>query len=205
VQDADGTWRCPPGEQAVAPLGGSYRVRTSAEIDWILQRNLRFLEDYLHNDCPAVPAELTTSLREQIPTLHDGTTLATLLTFLPADSVDALYTLIATGQIALDLAAAPLAEPERVVFVPTGHLHPPLPPYDLHRVPPVGTTVLWDGVSKVDPMSSTPRSTIFVRLLSRLNCETLDTWAVAPPAAAPDVARYPHSVFSPSESCISPR
>jgi hypothetical protein len=28
MQDTDGTWRCPPGEQAVASFGGSYRVRT---------------------------------------------------------------------------------------------------------------------------------------------------------------------------------
>ena len=145
VQDADGMWRCPPGEQVVASFGGSYRVRTTAEIDWTLQRNLRFLEDYLRSDCPVVTDDLATTVTEQVAA-QAGTTLAALLATLPADAVDALYTLISTGQIALDLSAAPLAEPERVVFVPTG-LHPTLPPYDLHRVPPVGTTVLWDGVS----------------------------------------------------------
>jgi len=144
VQQADGTWHCPPGEQAVASCGGSYRVRTTAEIDWTVQRNLRFLEDYVRSDCPAVAADLAATLAEQVAT-QAGTTLATLLTSLPADSIDALYTLIATGQIALDLAAAPLAEPERVVFLPAEATASAAPSPTAGILPPVGTTVLWDG------------------------------------------------------------
>jgi hypothetical protein len=117
TQDADGTWRCPPGEAAVAAFGGSYRVRTSAEINWTVQRNLRFLEDYLRSDCPTIPDELTATIQTHL-SHSGGTTLATLRAILPANAVDALYTLIATEQIALDLAAAPLAEPERVVLLP---------------------------------------------------------------------------------------
>jgi putative transposase len=142
VQDADGTWRCPPGEEAVAPFGGSYRVRTSAEIDWTLQRNLRFLDDYLRSDCPAVAPDLAATLVAHVAA-HRGTTLAALLTTLAADDIDMLYALIATGQIALDLAAAPLAEPERVVLlsdaVPLSH--------STDMLPPLGITVLWDGVA----------------------------------------------------------
>jgi transposase InsO family protein len=145
MQDTDGTWRCPPGEQAVAPLGGSYRVRTSAEIDWILQRNLRFLEDYLRSDCPTVAADLVSTLAEQVAA-QAGTTLAALLAILPADSVDALYTLIATEQIVLDLSAVPLAEPERVVFR-SPEQSQTLPARPSGVLPPVGTPVLWDGVS----------------------------------------------------------
>ncbi len=145
VQAADGTWRCPPGEQVVTAFGGSYRVRTTAEIDWTLQRNLRFLEDYLRSDCPTVAADLVSTLAEQVAA-QAGTTLAALLAILPADSVDALYTLIATEQIVLDLSAVPLAEPERVVFR-SPEQSQTLPARPSGVLPPVGTPVLWDGVS----------------------------------------------------------
>ena len=46
VREENG-WRCPPGEEYAAQFGLFYRVRSSAEIDWGLQRNLLFLEDYL--------------------------------------------------------------------------------------------------------------------------------------------------------------
>src|SRR5438445_34335 len=36
----DGQWQCPPGEEYAQPLGFFYRVRSSAEIDWVFQRNL---------------------------------------------------------------------------------------------------------------------------------------------------------------------
>ena len=43
-------WRCPPGEEYAAQFEFFYQVRSSSEIDWVLQRNLLFLEDYLHGD-----------------------------------------------------------------------------------------------------------------------------------------------------------
>ena len=46
-RDAVGHWRCPPGERFAAHFGLVYRLRSSSEIDWVLQRNLRFLNDYL--------------------------------------------------------------------------------------------------------------------------------------------------------------
>ena len=46
-RDAVGHWRCPPGERFAAQFGLFYRLRCSSEIDWVLQRNLRFLNDYL--------------------------------------------------------------------------------------------------------------------------------------------------------------
>ncbi|HEV2383327.1 MAG TPA: efflux RND transporter permease subunit [Terriglobia bacterium] len=41
---------CPPGEAHARPLGLYYRVRSSNEINWVVQRNLQFLEDYLCTD-----------------------------------------------------------------------------------------------------------------------------------------------------------
>src|SRR6266702_4792053 len=47
LRDERGCWRCPPGERFANTFGLRYRLRSSAEIDWVLQRNLRFLADYL--------------------------------------------------------------------------------------------------------------------------------------------------------------
>ena len=40
-------WICPPGESYATALGLYYLVRSSRDIDWIFQRNIQFLEDYL--------------------------------------------------------------------------------------------------------------------------------------------------------------
>lgn len=47
-------WTCPPGQQYAEPLGLYYRVRSSADINWLFQRNIHFLEDYLR-ETPSVP------------------------------------------------------------------------------------------------------------------------------------------------------
>jgi hypothetical protein len=46
-RDEFGHWTCPPGVRVAEQFGLYYRLRSSAEIDWVLQRNFRFLEDYL--------------------------------------------------------------------------------------------------------------------------------------------------------------
>ncbi|NOK61542.1 MAG: hypothetical protein GFH27_549311n51 [Chloroflexi bacterium AL-W] len=82
-----------------------------------MQRNLRFLADYLRSDGPAVATDLAAIRAEQV-VAHGSTTLAVLLATLPTEVVDALYTLIATEQIVVDLTALPLADPECVVLLP---------------------------------------------------------------------------------------
>jgi len=47
TQREDGQWFCPPGAAYAERHGLYYRVRSSAEIDWVFQRNIQFLEDYL--------------------------------------------------------------------------------------------------------------------------------------------------------------
>src|SRR2546422_674120 len=63
VRNGDGTWSCPPGEAYAQPFGLFYRLQSSAQIDWIYQRNLRFLEDYLRFSRPPQSAEVTTAIR----------------------------------------------------------------------------------------------------------------------------------------------
>jgi hypothetical protein len=51
-RDELGTWHCPPGEAHAGELGLYYRVRSSREINWVLQRNLQFMEDYFSHGFP---------------------------------------------------------------------------------------------------------------------------------------------------------
>ena len=51
----NGQWRCPPGEAYAKEFGFYYRVRSSREINWVYQRNIQFLEDYLRSDLPIRP------------------------------------------------------------------------------------------------------------------------------------------------------
>jgi hypothetical protein len=44
-REGDGPWQCPPGAAHAARFGLYYRLRSSAEIDWTIQRNIQYLED----------------------------------------------------------------------------------------------------------------------------------------------------------------
>src|SRR6266568_4446296 len=59
----DGTWRCPPGEEYAQALHFFYRLQSSTQIDWVYQRNLRFLEDYLRASCFPVASQMVQALR----------------------------------------------------------------------------------------------------------------------------------------------
>lgn len=112
VLSEKGRWQCPPGENAAQELGLYYRVRCDSEINWKLQRNLRFLEDYLASEHLNVP----TDIKEKIITIicsHPGIKLAQLLS--EAINPDHIYTLIANQQLYVDLESFCLAsEPEKI-------------------------------------------------------------------------------------------
>ncbi len=113
-KDETGQWRCPPGEAYAKPLGLFYAVRSSAEIDWVLQRNLRFLEDYLRDDCPDVSERLREDIIHRVRETP-GATLDELLCEIGEKHSDSIYRLIAISKIYCDLSMAALAEPRRVV------------------------------------------------------------------------------------------
>jgi putative transposase len=56
-RNEDGRWRCPPGEAHATRFGLYYRLRSSAEIDWTLQRNIQYLDDYWRFDAVGVASE----------------------------------------------------------------------------------------------------------------------------------------------------
>ena len=145
------SWRCPPGEAYAHPFGLSYRVRSSKEIHWGLQRNLQFLQDYLRADPDAMSAET----RERIlayaharPGIALGDVLTQTSDFASPDDV---YLLIAAGRLYVDLYAAPLIEPATVRVFPSRDAAP-FPATALEKRPePLlqslqpGTALVWDS------------------------------------------------------------
>ena len=109
----DGQWHCPPGEVYARDFGFYYRVRSSREINWINQRNIQFLEDYLRSDSPIQPESLEqvrprVSANAEIRLSDLFRETAGLLTR------DDIFAMVAVGTLDVDLAAAPLTEPDKV-------------------------------------------------------------------------------------------
>jgi hypothetical protein len=47
-------WRCAPGESHANQFGLYYHVRSDASINWTIQQNLQFLDDYLRVDSTSI-------------------------------------------------------------------------------------------------------------------------------------------------------
>jgi putative transposase len=124
VREADGVWRCPPGEAHAEPLGLSYRVRSSSEINWVLQRNIALLQDYFALNEASIQPALVQAVCGVVHA-ESGIRLQDVAGRVPGVSTDDLYALIAIGVIYVDLQGAPLVEPDRVSSSGTPT---PLPP-----------------------------------------------------------------------------
>ncbi len=153
MRGSDGTWSCPPGEAYAEPFGLFYNLYTSAQIDWIYQRNLLFLEDYLRVSAPPILEELSEMIRTEV-TRYPGLTLRELLEKQQTGWADAIFFLIVTDGLYVDLRAVPLAEPDKVrVFLDSNaaRAHTVLTPISLSDLRPrvlqarIGTSFLWDG------------------------------------------------------------
>jgi putative transposase len=109
-----GKWCCPPGESYASTTGLYYQVRHSAEINWTLQRNLQFLEDYLRFDCASVTGFVDQAIRAVVEA-EPGILLRDLLERVKdVAKHDDIYLLIASGGVYVDLGAAAIVEPETV-------------------------------------------------------------------------------------------
>ena len=118
-RDDTGRWRCPPGEAYASQSGFYYRVRSAQEIDWIFQRNIQFLDDYLRADGPACAPAVYERLLGHVLSAP-GLSLEALFNLTQGDATrDEIYSLIAAGALSIDLRGASLREPARVlVFAP---------------------------------------------------------------------------------------
>lgn len=148
-------WSTPPGENYAKQFGFYYCLRSSTEIDWVLQRNTIFLEDYFRAESLTVE-ESTRSAILSFVWESPGITLADLLQWAKGVSADDIYTLIATEQVYVNLSAAALAEPDRchvfrdyqtavayglIVETPTPAVEITAPIINLVT----GTLLSWDG------------------------------------------------------------
>ena len=106
-------WICPPGREYAERFGLYYRVRSSAEINWVFQRNIQFLEDYLRTTL-----ELSSLSRCRVlaqVAAQPGCSLENLFRATDGEvSRDEVYALIAAGDIFVDLQSVLLPEPEKV-------------------------------------------------------------------------------------------
>jgi putative transposase len=111
---ADGGWCCPPGEAYAAQFRLRYRVRSSAEINWVYQRNTLFLEDYFRLDFAAPSAHVRDLVLAQV-SADPGLCLSDLFQRTSADATrDDVHWLIAAGAVYVDLYADALVEPDKV-------------------------------------------------------------------------------------------
>jgi putative transposase len=110
-------WHCLPGEEYARGFGLTYRVRSSRDIDWMYQRNIQFLEDYLRDDRTSVSAAARNLLLAHVAA-RPGVSLQELLATAGGVTCDDVYLLIALGELYVDLHKSPLAQAATVpVFV----------------------------------------------------------------------------------------
>jgi transposase InsO family protein len=109
-------WYCPPGEEHAKAFGLTYCVRSSLDIDWVYQRNIQFLEDYLRDDRTSV-APTTKNLLIAHVNAHPGISLQQLLaTAGSSANCDDIHLLIAFGELHVDLRSSLLAQPDSVAI-----------------------------------------------------------------------------------------
>ena len=148
--------RCPPGEQFAGQYGFYYRLRSEAGINWIWQRNIQFLEDYLRTDTPPVPVPTQQTICALVA-CKPGISLDCLRRQIEGvASADDIFTLIATDAVGVDLSSAPLVNldqvrlfPSRDAALPDFHLSEAKTSAENFSHTPVtlaaGQIIIWDG------------------------------------------------------------
>jgi putative transposase len=154
--DETGQWRCPPGEAYAAQFGFYYRVISSAGINWVWQRNIIFLDDYLRADLPMVSESVSRAVRLLLAN-NPGLTLEEL--FGKTEGIatrDDWYQMITCEDVYVDLHAVSLSDHRQArVFLDqetaVAHnqlvqapLTSPHPPPKLVSLMP-GNSLNWDG------------------------------------------------------------
>ncbi|PFY42964.1 transposase [Bacillus toyonensis] len=155
-KDEEGRWRCPPAEVAASQIGLEFCVRTSAEVNLNLYRNLIFLEDYLKNENYTVLEEKKREIRNILAS-ELGMKLAELLVSLKTTDADDVYTLVATNELYIDLEQYIIAKSSDVpVFLSEQHSvafesicsTKPENTYPVTALTVnINSTVMWDGVT----------------------------------------------------------
>lgn len=114
IKGENDCWLSPPALEYAAQFGFDFQIFSDAQINWILYRNITFLEDYYRffdnykNSCNE-----SEELIENIVRSQPGITLNQLVENNSGISVDDIYFLIASEHIYVDLESELLVEPEQ--------------------------------------------------------------------------------------------
>jgi putative transposase len=120
-KDADGNWRCPPGEEYAKSYNLDYRFISSKQLNQIRVRNWNWLESYFKKPFPLfdrpIDIEIVSLARSQ-----PGITYTDLLKNIRASTpdldnaalVDLINLAIAAERIFVNFSTEPLSEPNRV-------------------------------------------------------------------------------------------
>src|SRR6266446_3543222 len=108
--DERGIWSCPPGEAYAAKYGLTYRVWASDQVNWAVQDNALFLEDYYQDLERLVVPEVVLAVLTRVVKEHPGILLSDLRaeTSIPADLINIA---IARHDLYVDVATYRLCEP----------------------------------------------------------------------------------------------
>lgn len=149
VRDDNGEWRCPSGEEYAARYGFYFRVRSSAEINWVWQRNIEYLSDYLQAPEHPVASDAKSFIKALV-SCKQGILLVELIENAECYSADDVFQMIACSDLYIDLHTHSLSEQNRTP-VYTCPEHAPIctsPRATLSctsvTVEP-GTQLVWDG------------------------------------------------------------
>jgi putative transposase len=105
-------WRCPPGQEYAAQYGFYFRVRSSSEINWVWQRNIEYLSDYLQAPDHLVAANAESFLKALI-SCKQGIFLSELVEKAKSYTPDDIFQLIARDELYVDLHVHALSEQDR--------------------------------------------------------------------------------------------
>ncbi len=209
----DGSWRCPPAEEAISTLGLTFRVRSSAELHSTYIGNLLFLEDYFDMTL-AVPVPVQTTILQRLRETP-GLPLSALASDGSGVRANDVYAMVALDLIYTDLYAVPLIQHGRVRLYLNAeqarayaHLLPtrltsrvgsPLP--EVNAPLTVNTQLLWDGraFTLINPGDTTttllPEKGTPIQIPSDFFFQLLDTGVITrlraeeDPPVSPEVDR----------------
>ncbi|PIE95581.1 hypothetical protein CO726_09775 [Bacillus fungorum] len=118
VKDECNKWRCPPGESYAARFGLSFNVRSSKEINWVFQRNIKLIEEYLKNSYIGLISKEKIQVAKEQVKQNFGITFKELLENNTLFNSEHLHILIAEGILYVNLRQVNLIEQEKVhIFI----------------------------------------------------------------------------------------
>lgn len=144
-----GKWQCLPGEEFAAQYGLCFRVRSSGEINWVWQRNMEYLSDYLQTPDHPVAASAESFIKALI-SCKQGILLSELVEKAKSYTPDDIFQLIARDELYVDLRVHALSEQDRTpVYTSKDQATVCLPPISVLVAQAVttepGSKLIWDG------------------------------------------------------------